>query len=375
MDITYITRFDSLDIKNWSGTDYYVAKYLEKNNDLNYIYNFDDILDLKTKINNKIATFLGQKYFVNRSPYVAKNYAKQIEARLKERVDIIFSPSTIPIAYLETNKPKVFYTDATFASMIDYYDWFTGLSKQAIKEGLALDKLALETSAIAFYSSDWAAKSAIENFGIDSSKVKVVPLGANIETHYSYHDIESCIFSRDKKTCKLLFMGVDWTRKGGNIVLETAKYLNRIGLKTELHLMGVDCSIGSDYPFVINHGFISKTTVEGKKRIEQIFRESHFFFMPSRAEAYGIVFCEAAAFGVPSIGTNTGGIPTIIKENINGMIFELDSEAKEYASFIYNTFSDNQRYVDLAKSSYNEYVKRLNWDVASDTLINYMKEL
>jgi len=47
--------------------------------------------------------------------------------------------------------------------------------------------------------------------------------------------------------------------------------------------------------------------------------------MPSRqsqddAEGFGTVFLEAGAFGVPSIGTQTGGIPEAVIGGVTGML-------------------------------------------------------
>jgi len=52
--------------------------------------------------------------------------------------------------------------------------------------------------------------------------------------------------------------------------------------------------------------------------LADLFKGAHFVFIPSRAEAYGMAFAEANAFGVPAIGTATGGIPSIIRDGFNG---------------------------------------------------------
>lgn len=375
MNIAYISRFESLDIKNWSGTEFFIAKSLEKDNDLFYINGFYDNIDLWTRIKNKYSIRKGYKYLINRSPSVAKNYAKQIMDRLPVNTDVVFSPGTIPIAYLNSKQPKVFYTDATFANMLHYYDWFDNLSEQTIKEAMKMEQHAINTSALAIYSSDWAAQSAINDYNADPDKVKVIPFGANIDTFCTYDEIVDRIKERSKKVCKILFMGVDWMRKGGDTVLNTVKCLNKSGLPTELHVVGIIDNFFEEYPYVINHGFIDKSTHEGKMAIQKIMLDSHFLFMPSKSEAYGIVFCEASAYGIPSIATRTGGIPTIIKDGVNGMTFEEGSDCELYAEFIKNMFLTPHIYEELAKSSYNEYKTRLNWDVAGCTLVNYMKEI
>ncbi len=52
----------------------------------------------------------------------------------------------------------------------------------------------------------------------------------------------------------------------------------------------------------------------------QIVSEADIFFLPSRYESLGMVFAEAAAYGVPCIGTAVGGIPEIIENGRTGFI-------------------------------------------------------
>ncbi|NDW19243.1 glycosyltransferase [Dysgonomonas sp. 216] len=379
MNITFISKFPDININNWSGTEYYILKSLEQQGaDLDCIAGLKDILSFPVKIKMRLFG-RSKKYWVKRSPEVGKAYANQIVAQLKSPTDIIFSASTESIAYLDAGKPKAFYTDATFASMIGYYDWFDNLSQQTYKEGMKMERQAINSSNLAFYSSDWAAQSAINDYGANPDKVKVVPFGANVNLNLSYEDVKNIVTLRNNNdVCKILFLAVEWERKGGDIVVETVKYLNEV-LKqpTELHLVGIDnLPVVDELPvYIINHGRISKSIPEGVERIENLIQQSHFLFVPSRAEAYGVVFCESMAFGVPCISSNTGGIPTIIKDGENGALLQVGASIEEYAKRIYSIFSDKKRYEDMSLYAFNDYKTRLNWDVAGQTIMKYLKEL
>lgn len=95
-------------------------------------------------------------------------------------VDVVFSPGTIPIAHLKTNYPIVFWADATFAGMIDFYPSFSNLCSRSIRDGNRMEQAALSKCSLAIYSSEWAAKTALDNYDVNPQKVKVVPFGANI---------------------------------------------------------------------------------------------------------------------------------------------------------------------------------------------------
>ena len=250
------------------------------------------------------------------------------------------------------------------------------MPKKVADDWHKMEKLALEKCDLAIYSSDWAAKSAVDFYRADPNKVKVVPFGANIEHDFKYDDIKQAIESRPSNICKLLFLGVDWLRKGGNTAYLIAKQLNQSGLKTELTVVGCQPQIDEPIPqFVKPKGFIKKSTLEGKKRLNKLILESHFLILPSLADCTPIAFPEANSFGVPSISRNVGGISTIIKDNINGKLFELDSDIDEYCIYIQELFLDYEKYKQLAFSSFNEYKTRLNWSVAGKTMKNLLKNI
>ena len=223
-------------------------------------------------------------------------------------------------------------------------------------------------------ASEWAANTAISNYDVDPNKVRVIPFGANISCNRHRKDIDTILEQKDMGTCKLLFVGVDWVRKGGDAAFAVADMLNRRGMKTELHIVG--CNPSADLPdFVIRHGFISKKTEEGRILFDRLMSESHFLIVPTRAEYYGLVFAEASSFGLPSLTSNVGGIPSVVNDGKNGQTFMLDAHPEEYCKYIEKYMSTNQDYRELAISSYKEYEDRLNWSSASKKVSDLIEEL
>src|SRR5262249_53362050 len=123
-----------------------------------------------------------KKYHRNRDPKILSSYADQVSRQLSGQcVDVVFSPSTIPICYLNCLKPIGFWTDATYAGMINFYPGWTDLCKESLINGNKMEQAALSNCRLAIYSSDWAAKTAKDNYDVDVSKLQVVPFGANVE--------------------------------------------------------------------------------------------------------------------------------------------------------------------------------------------------
>jgi len=383
MKVIFVTTYDARDIRNWSGIPYYIAKgFVERGIEVEFISELNSLSDKYWKFRLK-ELFYNQILNKKRGTYISfyerenlKYIAKQVKGKI-DKIDhgIIFSPGTIPIAYLNTDKPIVFWTDATFAVMENYYQDFEGLSKRTVKNCHAYERNAIKRSSVAIYSSEWAATSCIKDYGANSSRVKIIPFGSNIQSNRTIKDIIENNNKKSRNTCKLLLIGQDWKRKGVDKAIRVAEQLNK-SIKTELTIVGCTPPTHEILPdFIKITGFVSKSNIDGVRFIEDLYKENHFFILPTIAEAMGVVFCEANSFGLPVITTNTGGISTVIRNDINGKMFEIDFDIVECAKYIEDIFGDFERYNNYSIKSFKEYLERLNWQVSIDKCISYMKKL
>ncbi len=372
MKLALATTFDARDINNWSGTPYYMAHTLASLGDqVEYIGNLERKLPMGFKLKQCWKEFAcGQRESPRFNVTAAKYYSEQVGQQLaKLSVDAIIAPQINPIAYLDCKQPLVLWTDGLYASLIGFYPGFSNHSASSIAQGNRITQECLSRCDLAIFSSDWAARTALEIYGVSKEKVKVVPFGANIQCHHTEQTIRTLLATRSRKLVKLLFLGKHWHRKGGDIVFRVAKALHKAGQPVEVNFVG--CSPPKDVPippYIHCHGFISKRTPEGVQKINRLLSESHFLFVPSRAEAFGIVFCEANAFGLPCLTSYAGGISSVVKDNINGMTFALEAEPERYCQYIMNLMANYSQYEALALSSFNEYATRLNWHSAVQTV-------
>jgi len=371
MKITYATTYDASDVSNWSGSGHFVAQALQNQGfELDFIGPLPRPLSLwpmfkaKGFVYNRV---LKTRYHANHDLSAARHYARLIDQRLRQTPDteLVFSPGTIPIAFLETEKPTAFWSDATHASLFDFYPEYSHLCAETVRDGHRIERQAMQKASAALFTSEWAASSAIRDYGIDASKVHVVPFGANLDNPPATESIRDAIADRPRDRCKLLFIGVDWERKGGDTALTVAQELNRLGLPTELTIVGCDPFQGKKAPgFVRCEGFLSKRLKAHRERIEELLAESHFLIVPSLAECYGLVYCEANAYGVPCLARAVGGVPTIVKNGENGFLFAPEAPPQDYVQVIERLFQSYHHYTDLANSSREAFLTRLNWDVA-----------
>jgi glycosyltransferase involved in cell wall biosynthesis len=224
------------------------------------------------------------------------------------------------------------------------------------------------------FSSQWAADSAVNYYDVDRTKIHVIPFGANIDEPPSAETIKSKIADRPRDKVKLLFVGVDWVRKGGDFAIAVAGELNKRGLQTELNLVGSRPAM--ELPsFVRYHGFLSKSKPSEASRLNSLYSSSHFFILPTRAECCAIAFGEASSFGVPTVTTDVGGVSSAITSGLNGERFKLDEPPERWADYVSATWRDIERYNSLALSSLEEYSRRLNWRVAGGHAAKLVSEI
>lgn len=368
MKIAYATTFSALDVNNWSGTPFYMSRaFQDANHEVHFIGDLKRQLPPLFKVKQTWKQLAcGQRESPRFNITAAKHYSEQAAKVLASlNTDVVIAPQINPIAYLDCKQPLVLWTDALYASLIGFYPAFCSHSASSIQQGNRITEECLSRCELAIFSSDWAARGALELYGASKEKIKVVPFGANLQNTPSLNDVRAMLTRRPRDKVRLLFLGKHWDRKGGDIVFRVAKALHAAGQPVELHFVGCHPPESETVPSYIHcHGFISKRTPEGVAKIRELLSESHFLFVPSRAEAYGIVFCEANAFGLPCLTSHVGGISTIVKDDINGKTFALDAASETYCTYIMNLMQHYSRYEEMALASYHEFETRLNWKAA-----------
>ena len=121
--------------------------------------------------------------------------------------------------------------------------------------------------------------------------------------------------------------------------------------------------------------FLSKHDPEQWNQIAQLFLDAHFFLFPTRAEAFGVVTCEASAFGLPALATDTGGVGGALKDGVNGFLMPYEARGDAYAAKIMQVISDPVRYHSLVISSRDEYERNLNWDAWGRSMRTVMEDV
>jgi glycosyltransferase involved in cell wall biosynthesis len=305
-----------------------------------------------------------RNYLINRDPAVCKARAVHANRLLRDYADAdaVIVPYLPDAAYLESPAPLILVHDATWHQLLDFYPGYErhNLAGETVEGGFELDRCALSNCDRAVYASHWAAESALGDYGIQASKVHVIPLGAGLPIAPSHDDIARSMYARRHGPTRLLFVGFDWYRKGGDIAIETVRLLHKSGMPVEMQIVGGAPPNGVP-DFVRYFGVLSKKDPEQAALLHRLFLEASFFLMPSRAECFGMVFCEAAAYGLPVIATNVGGIPEILGDREWGAMLPPGARPQEFAEIIRAGLADPEAYKRMSRAARADFEERLNW--------------
>lgn len=199
--------------------------------------------------------------------------------------------------------PVATFEDLTIpqALALEYPGW-SALSSRAIEKRKAIQLRAYERADSCCSSSAWAAQSVVTDYGIDRQKVHAVGLGRNSQPMAPGR--------RDWTPPRFLFVGLDWEGKNGPGVLRAFARLRTEFPDARLDIVGAHPPI--EQPGVYAHGVLRMGVEPEKARLQGLFEAATCFVVPSHREASAIVYLEAAAAGLPVIGSAAGGSKDLI---------------------------------------------------------------
>lgn len=335
--------------KSWSGTTYSLTKALGEYYDV----------EIKSLSIGKSLKLLNR---LSHSPLLGQLFGALYDMILQAKANrIVGKNKNIPVFEIcedvKIKNPYFTYQDMTYHAGLIVKEWkkeYPFLYQAAGNDTLSIAEIhrrerkqydEYQHASSVFFMSSWV-KDIMSEFHPDmSSKMFHIGGGTNIDVNK--------IDITKKNGNKFLFIGRDYERKAGDLVLEAFKILKKNYLQNaELHVAGCQPKEASEGVFY--YGDVSYDAVS------DLFNKCDVFCMPSRFEAYGLVFIEALIYGLPCIGRRFFEMPHFIEEGKDGMLIERDV-ASDLAKKMYAVISD-QKMIKYVQSRQSFYIERYNWD-------------
>jgi glycosyltransferase involved in cell wall biosynthesis len=181
-----------------------------------------------------------------------------------------------------------------------------------------LNRTAFHAARALVTWSEWTRNSLIADYGVEAGKISVLAPGAAP----AYFEI-GCERTphRPGDPIRILFVGGDFERKGGPLLLRAIR-----GLRTkepfELHLV-TNADVAPE-PGVHVH----RNVAPNSPQLLRLFRSADIFALPSFAECLSIALMEAAAAALPIVSTDVGALREVARDGDNALVIAAgDGEA------------------------------------------------
>ena len=182
--------------------------------------------------------------------------------------------------------------------------------------------------------SNWMKDSLVSDYQVDPDRIEVIPPGI---------DLDQWLPDRlpHQSPVRILFVGGDFYRKGGDILLDAFRRLP--AGQAELTL--VTKSVMKSEPGVTVLTHLKPNTPE----MIFLFRSSDIFVFPTRADSFGIAAVEASAAGLPVVAAQVGAIQEIVVNGETGFVIPPDSP-EALAQTLYRLIGDPELRLRLGQA-------------------------
>jgi glycosyltransferase involved in cell wall biosynthesis len=196
-------------------------------------------------------------------------------------------------------------------------------------------------------------KALTEKAKVDPRKMVIVPNGVDTEFFRPGLKNEQILSEYGlEEQSYILFVGRVSPEKGVHILLRAFKQIvNYIPKDFKLVVVGpLSSAFNSAQPSSYAEAMMRYSKEELGERVvftgaidrnslRVLYSNAYCFVLPSLAEAFPMVLLEAMASGTPPMGSTAGGIPDIIIEGVNGLLFR-KGDWRDLANKLLTLFQD-----------------------------------
>jgi glycosyltransferase involved in cell wall biosynthesis len=155
-------------------------------------------------------------------------------------------------------------------------------------------------------ATSWVARSLVSDYGVPPEKIEVLPPGTDLERFQP-----SNRGGTNTGPLKVLFVGGDFRRKGGDIVLDWFRSIDPATV--ELHLVTRD-------KLQTPAGVLVHRLSYDDEGLPALYQQADVFVLPTRAECFGLVLTEAMAAGLPCVTCAVGGLDEVVEDGVTGLL-------------------------------------------------------
>ncbi len=234
-------------------------------------------------------------------------------------------------------KPVFLFCDSnTLFSSREPRSWGSALSPSGLREAVALEGQLYSAAASIFTMSHYIAKSFVDEFAVCPERAIAVGAGPNADPA----SLLSITRGEGQRAAapSILFIGREFERKGGDVLVEAFKQVRRSIPEARLTIIGpkLPMQLPEGAEFL---GFLDRTAPTDWAKIQEAFENATVFTLPARHEPFGLVVLEAMYAALPVVATRIGALKEMVEEGVTGYLVA-PSNVDELANALLRVLND-----------------------------------
>jgi glycosyltransferase involved in cell wall biosynthesis len=283
-----------------------------------------------------------------RTPFIFRQIRRLVQKRIAQgtyaftfQMQSLFDASTPGI-------PHFVYTDHTH---LENRHYTSGAPNLYSSGWIDLERQIYQNAAITFLRSSNVRRSLMEDYAVPPEKAVLVYAGSNARV--SPVKTANGAYTQPM----ILFVGLDWKRKGGPDLVEAFKLVREkhteamltiVGAEPDLHIPG--CEVVGKVP---------------PDALDPYYQQASVFCLPTYLEPFGIVFIEAMTAHLPIVATRVGAIPDFVEEGRNGFLVE-PGDIPGLANALVQLLENPELCHSFGKFSFQLTRDRYSWEAVGD---------
>ena len=275
-------------------------------------------------------------------------------ARREGGVDVVLHIRNI---YLPSSTPYVAFIDSTSKMANQGWSAWRPTTERARRARFDIEREYFQGALRVVTAGTQAAASVVNDYEVPSERVQAVGGGVN------FNPLPEMIQRPSGQS--ILWVGLDFERKGGDILLGAFRIVRDRLPDAKLVLVGAKSP--TPQPGVQQLG-----VVRDREKLGELYREASVFCLPARHEPYGLVVQEAMAYALPCVVSATGALPTIVDDGVCGRVSPLTEH--DLASALIDLLSDPSRAEEMGRAGRLKVEHQLTWDAVAGRIIDGIQQ-
>ena len=277
-------------------------------------------------------------------------------AQIRAPYDVVFQVHAL---FRTTAAPYVVYVDNTHRQTLAGWPIWNPLRGRALDRWLADEQAIYERATHLFTMGEPAAESLRAAYGIPAERVTNVGGGANFTT--------LPLLAETVREPTILFVGKDWRRKGGDVLIEAFRIVRA-------HFPGARLQIVGTTEAPRGPGIEVFGRVTDRHQLADLYARASIFCLPSLFDPFPLVLMEAMASGLPCVASAVCGIPEIVVDGETGVLVPPD-DAHRLATALLRLLTRPEEASAMGEAGRARIERQLSWDRVVDRMAPVLDKL